>query len=46
MPVSELLQRMGSFEVAEWISELSMRDEAEKAAMERASQGAPRTFGG
>ncbi len=47
MPVAELLARVGSFEIAEWIAELTLRSEEEKAAMDAAKgpQG-PQTFRG
>lgn len=48
MPVSEMLQRMGSMEVAEWIAELSLRAQEEADAMKDAQSSAerPRVLGG
>lgn len=40
MTVAELLQRMGSMELAEWICELRMRAEEEKEAIEKAKREA------
>jgi len=40
MPVSELVQRVGSFEIGEWIAEFGLRAEDEKAAYEEAERKA------
>ncbi len=45
MGVAEMLDRLGSLEIAEWICELSFRDEKEQEAL-KAPAGPPRTFQG
>lgn len=47
MGVAEMLERLGSSEIAEWIGRLNLRDEAEAEALKAAKSGQPpRTFGG
>ncbi len=45
MGVAEMLERLGSSEVAEWIAELALRDHEEREAMKQ-PQGPPRVMGG
>jgi uncharacterized protein YjaZ len=47
MGVAEMLERLGSSEIAEWISRLDHRDKAEAEAISAAKRGAaPTTFRG
>jgi hypothetical protein len=48
MGVAEMLERLGSFEIAEWKAEFQLRDDQEREAIEEAKQPGqgPRTLGG
>jgi hypothetical protein len=47
MTVAEMLQRMGSAEVGDWIAELSLRAREEKEALDAAKTGgSPQVLGG
>ncbi len=46
MPVSEMLQRVGSSEINEWIAELLLRAADEKEASDKARRGEPQVMGG
>lgn len=46
MTVAEMLQRIGSSEVAEWIAELTLRAKEEEEALKKAKQAPPQVFGG
>jgi hypothetical protein len=43
--VTELLDRMGSAELTEWIAELRLRADEEKTAVEKAKNAQPAVFG-
>ncbi len=46
MPVSEMLARVGSMEILEWIVELRTRAKEESDALKKLNDGQPEVLGG